>query len=240
MATDSRWSIEYGQWILYLDDTGYDKIERFNGVSLMFAGLGPKIQQYKDWIRSNPADFSAMPDVKGMAVCMVHEATNAVMFRKHQDIESNNVYCAGSGARPAYSCWLDNKCSKTAVESAKRKDHFSGGDVKYVNFATNETNLANIFPQVQMTIQMITDNIIQRGIAMQIHATPTGTPDLKLAKGSSATVHDEQSIRVAMAQEVAAGKLSATAPCDGMHNDWSEEDKQNFKDALSQMFGWKK
>jgi hypothetical protein len=240
MATDSRWSIEYGQWILYLDDTGYEKIERCNGVALMFAGLGPKIQEYKDWIRSKPTDFSLMPDVKGMAVCMVHEASNNVTFRKHQDIEANNVYCAGSGARPAYSCWLDNKCSKTAVESAKLKDHYSGGEVKYVNFGTSETNLHAVFPQVQMTIQTITDNIIQRGIAMQIHATPTGTPDLKLAKASSGVVNDEQAARAEMASLVAQGKLSATAPCDGMHSDWSEEDKTAFRAALAQMFGWEK
>lgn len=237
MATDSRWSIEWGSWLMYLDDTGYEKIERSNGVALMFAGYGGKIQQYKDWIRSKPTNFDNMPDVKGMSVCMVNEATNMVMFRKHQDIEANEVFCAGSGARSAYTCWLMNKCSKTAVESAKQKDHYSGGDVKYINFSTKESNLVSYLPQVQLTIQMISENIIQRGIAMKIHATPTGTPNLALQKVANGA-NDEADARAEMAALVAEGKLSATAPCDGMHNDWSEEDKEDFKAALAQMFGW--
>jgi hypothetical protein len=238
MATDSRWSIEYGSWLLYLDDTGYEKIERLNGMALMFAGHGPKIEEYKIWIHSSPKDFSSMPDVKGMSVCMVHESSNIVEFQKHQDIEANNVFCAGSGARPAYSCWLTNKCSQRAVESAKLKDHYSGGEVKYVNFVTSETNITKFYPQAQLTIGVISANIIQRGISMKIHATPKGTPDLPFPKAGMDSANDDEAPREKMAALVASGELSATAPCDGMHSDWSEDDKGNFKRALGKMFGW--
>jgi len=239
MASDSRWSIEYGSWLLYLDDTGYDKIERFNGTALMFAGHGLKIQEYKIWIHSEPADFSGMPETKGMSVCMVDEATGSVAFQKHQDIESNNVFCAGSGARPAYSCWLTNKCPKQAVESAKLKDCYSGGEVKYVNFSTFETNIANYHSQAQLTIEAISANIIKRGISMKIHTTPKGTPDLPFLKAGMDPANDEEPPREKMAALVASGDLSATAPCDGMHSDWSEDDKEKFKSALGKMFGWK-
>jgi hypothetical protein len=38
MACDSRWSIPYGNWVFYLDDSGYEKIHRHTSYSLMFAG----------------------------------------------------------------------------------------------------------------------------------------------------------------------------------------------------------
>jgi hypothetical protein len=239
MATDSRWSIEYGQWLLYLDDTGYEKIERLNGRALMFAGRGLRIQEYKTWIRSQPADFSSMPEVKGMCVCMVDEATGTIIFQKHQEIEANGVLCAGSGARAAYSCWLLNKCARQAVESAKAKDPCSGGEVKYINFAKSETNIADVYPHSQLTINTISANIVQRGIAMKIQSTPYGTPNLPFSKAPS-VLDAQEPPREEMAKLVANGTLEATAPCNGMHNDWTEQDKENFKNALAKMFGWNK
>lgn len=238
MATDSRWSIKQGSWLFYLDDTGYDKIERLNGVAVMFAGEGPKIQEYKNWIHSKPNDLSNMPEVKGMSVCMVDESTGCVDFQKHQDIEENNVFCAGTGAQSAYICWLEKKCSQTAVESAKLKDYYSGGDVKYIDFKTLKTNLAKYFPEQQLTIETISANIMKRGPAMKIHANPTGIPDLPLMKASSDASFDEQDARQRGTELVASGQLSATAPCNGMHSDWSENDKEGFKQALGKMFGW--
>jgi hypothetical protein len=239
MATDSRWSIEYGSWLFYLDDTGYEKIERCNGFALMFAGRGERIQEFKDWIRSNPAPESEMPAVKGMSVCMVEEATGEVAFQKHQDIESGNVLCAGSGARWAFDCWSKNRSSKQAVESAKIKDYCSGGEVKYIDFANNDTNLFSYNAESQLTIQTISTNIFQRGIAMKIQATPVGTPNLPFTKADATAANDEQLARAEVGALVANGTLSATAPCDGMHNEWSADDKANFKVALGRMFGWK-
>lgn len=238
MASDSRWSIEYGSWLFYLDDTGYQKIERCNGFALMFAGHGKKIQEYKNWIRSMPEDDSNMPDVKGMSICMAEEATGIVEFAKHQDIESDNVLCAGSGARWAFNCWSENKCSKTAVETAKSKDYCSGGEVKYIDFKTLDTNLKNYHAEAELTIELISRNIIQRGIAMKIQTNTPGVPNLPFPKAEGAA-NDESVVRAQAAELVAAGKLGATAPCDGMHNDWNESDKANFKRALGKMFKWK-
>lgn len=241
MATDSRWSIEYGSWLFYLDDTGYDKIERCNGMALMFAGDGKKIQQYKNWIRSNPTDDSMMPEEKGMSVCVVDETTGIVDFKQHQDIDSNNVLCAGSGARWAYGCWTANKCSKQAVETAKGKDYCSGGEVKYIDFNSMETNLIPYHAEAELTIETISRNIFQRGIPMKIETLPRGTPNLpfpKAADGGDAA-NDEAIAREEVGKLVAAGTISAIAPCDGMHNDWTPEDKVKFKATLGKMFGWK-
>jgi hypothetical protein len=40
MACDSRWSIQNHNFILYIDDTGFEKIIPHNGIAFMFAGNG--------------------------------------------------------------------------------------------------------------------------------------------------------------------------------------------------------
>lgn len=239
MACDSRWSISYGPWFFYLDDSGYEKIERYNNVALMFAGDGRKIQEFKDWIASDPVDSSSMPAEKGMSVCMVDEATGKVMFEKHQDINSDNVLCAGSGALWAFGCWKDNKCSKQAVKTAIQKDFCSGGAVKYIDFAKPDTNLLPIPGAAKLHIDAVTNNILTRGNVMKIQATPTGVPNLPLPKAEGASAaNDEQIARAEAARLAANGQLSATAPCAGMHNEWSDQDRSAFKEALGKMFGW--
>jgi hypothetical protein len=52
MACDSRWSIPYGNWVFYLDDSGYEKILRHTSYSLMFAERVTKFG-FRDWIRSS-------------------------------------------------------------------------------------------------------------------------------------------------------------------------------------------
>ena len=39
--------------------------------------------------------------------------------------------------------------------------------------------------------------------------------------------------------KIAAGDLSASAPADGMYEEWSAEEKGQLKKAFSDMFGWK-
>lgn len=241
MATDSRWSIPYGPWLFYLDDTGYEKILRYNDFALMFAGEGQKIQEYKDWVRSNPVDDSNMPAEKGMSVCMVEESSGVVVFRKHQDIEAENVLAAGSGSLWAFGCWKENKCARQAVVTAKGKDHCSGGEVKFVDFVKSETNVIEHAGQSELHIKTVTQNILQRGIAMKIQALPPGVPDLPFPKADGVidVANNEQAARAAAVALAANGQLSATAPCAGMHNEWTPEDRSAFKQALGKMFGWK-
>lgn len=79
-----------------------------------------------------------------------------------------------------------------------------------------------------------TNNVLCAG------STPTGTPDLTFVKASGEdAANEEQLAREAVTELVATGKLSANAPCDGMHNDWSDESKANFRRALGKMFGFK-
>ena len=239
MATDSRWSIERGSWLFYLDDTGYSKIERSHERVLSFAGYGGKIQEWKNWIRSEPADASNIPDFKGMSVCMVDEATGIVEFQI-QDIVANNAYCAGTGAYPAYGCWVENRCSKRAVVTAISKDLYSGGEVKFIDLLTKNHNLTDLYPQSQLTIADVSAAIAKRGIPMKLDNIP-GSPKLPFPKAADGeAVNDEDAVRGEIQAMVAAGQISANAPCIGMHNDWTEENKEKFTQALGKMFGWKK
>jgi hypothetical protein len=207
----------------------------------MFAGVGNKIQEFKDWIRSNPKDASGMPIEKGMSVCMVHEASGDVAFQKHQDIQADNVLAAGSGSLWAFGCWKDNRCSLQAVRTAITKDNCSGGEVKYVDFHTPESNVMSFAGQAEIHIDAVTKNILQRGIAMKIQSVPTGVPNLPFkakAAGVIDAANDEREARAAAADMAAKGQLAASAPCAGMHNDWAPEDRAAFKQALGKMFGW--
>lgn len=239
MATDSRWSIQHGNWLFYLDDTGYDKIERMNGMALMFAGYGAKIQEYKYWLRSNPADDSNMPDVKGMSVCMVEESTGIVEVKEEQEIDESNVLCAGSGAWPAYRCWQANKSPLRAVDSAKMVDICSGGEVKFIDFPNSKTNVVSVHGAADLTIQVISENIFKRGIPMKLHTTQQNALNMPFSKVAGGAANDEHAAREEIGALIASGELSANAPCAGMNNDWSDASKANFKRALGKMFGWK-
>jgi hypothetical protein len=244
MATDSRWSIEYGDWLLYLDDTGYEKMLVRNGKVLMFAGYGRVIQLWKDWINSDPPDPSGMPAHKGMSVCMVDGATRTVDFDAEQDIVANGVYCAGSGSRSAYSCWSANRDAHRAVETAKSKDIFSGGEVKFYNFKNGSNNLVNNYPTAGITIKMVDQAILSRGSVMKTNTNSTSGaslpfPKVANAKAADDAANDDKSAVEEIREKIAAGELSANAPCDGMHNDWTEENKAKFQKALGNMFGWK-
>jgi hypothetical protein len=103
MACDSRWSIPYGNWVFYLDDSGYEKILRHTSYSLMFAERVTKFRLSRTGF-DQAKDASGMPPVKGMAVCMVQDTSGDIAFAKHHDIDTQNVLCAGSGALAAFGC----------------------------------------------------------------------------------------------------------------------------------------
>jgi hypothetical protein len=239
MATDSRWSIQLAGWLMYVDDTGYDKIVAHNNKVLMFAGLGKAIQLWKDWIASNPTSPLGMPEHRGMAVCMVDATSRKVNFDAHQDIIDKGVYCAGSGSRYAYGCWISNKNARKAVETAKSLDYFSGGEIKYFNFKDSTNNLTPKQPITNITIATVDAAIKQGGKIMKINIPSPGNPPFSMATTSA---NDNNEVLVAaelIRSKIDAGELSANAPCDGMYNDWSEENKEKFNLALGGMFGWK-
>jgi hypothetical protein len=226
MATDSRWSIPHGKYIIYLDDTGCDKILLVRKRAIMFAGNGGRIQQWKDWLLSEPTDDSMQPRVEGICICIADTTTAKVKNSFKQTVVDAEGYFAGSGTRFAVPCWSSNKDARRAVGTAKQADDYSGGEVKYVDFKGGSHNL---YRGSNVTIQMVDDAILKRGLVMTTNTAHT----LPFATAAN----DDPELAEIRAK-IAAGDLSASAPSDGMYEEWSDDEKFSLKESLAEMFGW--
>jgi hypothetical protein len=228
LASDSRWSVVRNFAILYVDDTGFDKIEIAHGHAFIFAGNGRSIQRWKEWIRTAPIDESGEPAVDGMALCIVSLAAGSILFEWGQDIRLDDARFAGSGAFFAHGCWTVNGCARRAVESAKVVDPLSGGEVKFFELNSGENNLRNT-----ASILDVEQAIVTRGYIMYTNSpAPKEIPVLEAA-ANDARVEE-------LCKGIANGDIHASAPCDSMYNDWTAEDKTRLRAALGQVFGWAK
>lgn len=230
MATDSRWSIQSGNFVVYLDDTGFEKIEIRNDHAFMFAGNGGRIQQWKDWIRSDPKDDSAQPQEEGICLCVVNIQAKKVKSSFKQHIIPGGGYFAGSGALYAVPCWIKNACAKRSVETAKISDVFSGGLVQYYDFVAQSHNLN--YAGSTVTIQMVDEAILKRGLVMTTNIN--SGPALPFAKAAN-----DSSELSEIRDKISKGELSANAPAAGMYDTWTVEEKTELKKTLSDVFGWK-
>lgn len=237
LATDSRWSIPYLDWVIFLDDSHFEKIERFKTSAFMFAGKGDGIQAWKDWIRSNPSDLSQRPSPNGVAVCIVDTKNNETIYAERQDIMLENASFAGSGCILAHNCWSTYKDPIKAVETAKLGDVYSGGDVKYLNCVDNSDNL-NSITAVELrleNIKMVSQAILDRGLVMK--NTSVTNNAIPFRKMLDAAANDAASFK-ALEGKIANGEIFPDAPCAAMHNEWSKEEIQSLDNALHKVFGW--
>jgi len=234
IATDSRWSVQRGRWLLYLDDTNFDKVEIFKTTAFMFAGKGRLIEQWKLWIRSEPADDSGQPPVEGISINGIDMETSAIRYAEGKSITHESSIFAGSGALHAVRCWAANRDARRSVETAKQFDPATGGEVKYVDFKTKQHNLgSNIF--APSTIDDIDRAVATRGSIMDIGTLKTGAIPFKLSELAANNAEIKQ-----IQADIAAGKLSAEAPCEAMYSEWTPEEKGKLKAFLGDVFGWKK
>lgn len=232
IATDSRWSVLWGRWLVFVDDSRFEKIERHENYSFMFAGKGGVIQQWKSWIRSEPEDMAKMPGCDGISVCIVDSSTCSVVFSERQDIVKEGAYFSGTGSRYAFLCWEKNRDALKSVESAKCVDVFTGGEVKYLNMKDGSHNLHAVTNDV--TIDMVRSAIETRGMVMEIASTIKNNTPFKLSDLAANDV-DMQELKA----NIANGSLSPEAPCDGMHSEWTSDQKDRLKSALATVFKWK-
>lgn len=234
LASDSRWSVTYGSYLVYIDDTGFEKIEILNNKhAFMFAGFARAIQNWKTWIRSNPTNMDGAPDFEGMCVCVVDIEANKVLFSQRQDIVKDGSYFAGSGSRHAALCWLVNKCAKRAIETAKTRDICTGGDVKYFDIKSKTHNLYNV--RKDITMEMVRNALVQRGEVMTIAtANDLNPPFKKLADLVAANDADA----VEISAQLASGALNPQAPCDGMVSEWTAAERSDLTNVFGEVFGW--
>lgn len=231
MTTDSRWSVTYGNYLVYVDDARFEKIERYKNAVFMFAGNGAKVQAWKSWIRSNPTSDVDQPDCDLMCVCIADQATNQVLFQERQDIVKDGGFFAGSGSIHAFRCWSANRDSRKAVETAKTFDFASGGEVKFLDFGTGDHNLFSASTDVH--ISDVSKAIATRGNVMEIAVNNEQKPPFKLSELAANDVGMQE-----LQGRIASGEIAPTAPCDGMYSEWTDGQKTRLKGVLSDVFGW--
>lgn len=233
LASDSRWSfrlIEDGPIritaaLLYVDDTGFEKIELQPDYSYIFAGPSDLIDRWKKWINSPTRNVERPPGVANdFALCIVETKTGSIMYEHGQRVKDDEYRFAGTGAIPAHTCWISNKCAKKAVESAKANDIFSGGDVKYLELRSQAHNLNQ-----EGTYESINKLTLQKGMVMYLSGTKAPIP-VEEAAAKDPRIKE-------LVGKIAKGDVAAEAPCGLDTIVWTEGDVQRLNSALGKMYG---
>ncbi|MEI6745949.1 MAG: hypothetical protein WCL34_08305 [Methylococcaceae bacterium] len=224
MATDSRWSIDSSEFVLYIDDTGFDKICIAKGHAFMFAGNGKLIEQWKNWIAQNPSNTPKPPleqDDSAISMCIANIETAAIRFEYRQDISLPLARFAGSGAKFARDCWLVNNNAQLAVNSAKQKDWFSGGTVAFFDFCSRQHNLLNSISIKEVQTQLLGGFVMYKNTGQPIPAREAAERDPEVK---------------ALLDKVVQGQVTVSAPFEFMHTPWTEREKAELYSVLDDIF----
>lgn len=222
-TSDSRWSITWPDAVIYVDDTGFDKIFEHNRYLFVFAGTSNLIQIWKNHI-SDPATTGIPPtDANGMsiAVTITDLDSGTVLFEHRQAAVYESVRFAGSGAAYAEQSWFGNFCAKSAVETASEFDICTGGDVKYYAF-NGEHNV-----DLSTTIQSIPNAIQTKGMIMYRKQLGNPVPVSVAAQNDS---------RIGtLIDNLTTGKESMCAPFPNMHQPMACAEKRALEKALTKV-----
>jgi len=236
VATDSRWSWVVGDKLVYLDDTGFDKIQVLPDLVVMYAGRGDLVQAWRNYFAAVPRTLASQPaETKEVCVCIIDAATG--QFVK----SAGGVYTVfetsrfgGSGGAFACGCWMDNRDALRAVETAKHSDQSSGGEVRFVDIKGNGGNVKPLHPTNVLTIDMVNAALHKRGQVMPIakeNKILNSSVPFKMAAAN------DRELEV-FGEKVANGELPPHAPFYGMEREWTPIEKEELNDALTR-YGWK-
>lgn len=225
-ATDSRWSYQSSEFIIFIDDVGFEKIVTVNGYAFTFAGNGDLIQSWKTWIKNGRRDFPPVETLtdrqRSIVVSIVNMKTRHVDLDWGVAIKLPEARFAGSGAIQASVCWNQNCDAVKAVNSAMAVDKFSGGTVKYLDFESGSNNLSE------------TATIADVGRLLGTKGNVMYTNKSKLIPVKEAAVLDANV--AAAVEQLSTGAHVPTAPCDAMYSSWSEKDKKKMQSVLKKIF----
>ncbi|MBF8726136.1 hypothetical protein [Pseudomonas putida] len=230
LTSDSRWSIESfdekSNLVAYVDDTGFDKLAVSPQFAMVFAGNARLIEEWKAWfaapvlaLANRPATMINLAGGKQASVTigLVEKSTgemrfSAGMFMSHRE----KARFSGSGAQYAKDCYAVNGCGMKAVNSAAVKDHFTGGETKYIQLRTGSMNLS-ILPGSK---QDMINAMQQRGFVMDTNTkTVTAMSDWK-----SPTADAQKAI--------SAGIDTLSAPTGLPPHQWTVQEENDLDQAL--------
>lgn len=231
LSSDSRWSVKHssGDFIIFVDDFGFDKIEIAGDHAFVFAGCASTIQDWKTFLASNPTGSNGHPSIDQIALLIADVVTGQVVAHVGQDIQIPNADAsvtsfAGTGSSHAADCWMQNGCAKTAVKTAKGFDLFSGGEVRFLELNTRNHNLKN-----DRSFAELRDSFQTQGMVMYIANSHKQVP-VNEARMNDVRVGEQ-------CDAIARGEISPTAPCDAMYHRATVAEKQQVAAALDRIFG---
>jgi hypothetical protein len=224
LTTDSRWSIKNGDWVAYVDDTGYDKLVFDEQIAILFAGDLLKIDVWKQWfIEGRTGEYPDLHD--GMSLIIVDMSDGSSQFTADyllKSIEGDllKALYAGTGAPHAKDCWQVNKCAKKAINSAIEADIFSGGLVVELLRENAQSNVKN-----SAKVDKVMYEMKERGIMTNV--VTNITMHVKDAANDGVTGDAKD-----FANKVVAGSLAISAPFPGINQPWTNDKKRELISVL--------
>jgi len=239
LASDSRWSAVFtstdGDYLIYADDTGFHKIAIRPGASLILAGDGQLISEWKRWWQQPTINSDNMPEVALSEIRLVSvmlitnegdilfDAGPKMVLVDTQTQGYVGIF-SGSGKDYAAECFDRNRCFRTAVETAKRLDVCSGGTIMFSDISTGDHNLHDENYDYNSVITAIHD----RGMIMKINNLNMSAND---PVTNLSAHHDADSIKKALK----SGSIRACAPSGDSQFRWTESRINRLKSAIDRV-----
>lgn len=215
LSTDSRWSKDNGEYVVYIDNTGYDKIVYDNRIAILFAGDLDLVDVWKKWFHKGKPDPrpKLLDDV---SLIIVSLETGMPVFKSEYTLTSGNeetiqaVY-GGTGGVYAKNCWEVNSCAITAVNTAIKEDLLSGGEVVYLNRNNLSNNIKN-----SCKIFHVNTQLKETGTIMNMKTKQKESIQNFMNSSNSSSAQ-------ALVEEVISGNAKLSAPFVGKGQPWSNE-----------------
>ncbi|GBQ38867.1 hypothetical protein [Komagataeibacter europaeus] len=232
LACDTRWSVDGPGFIVFVDDTGFEKISVVGNWAFVFAGNGALIEAWKRWLGSDPTTRGKIPPVSvgtgantnSIALHIANITTSKLEFFHGTARQyGEEAYFAGSGGLYAYNCWSANRDAIKAVATAQQSDRYSGGSTRYLAFSDRTNNLNETATLHDTAVALKT-----KGKVMY------SDPKAKEIPVVQAAANDAKVQQVL--DQVSSGALAPSAPCEAMYREWAPQEVEELHTVLDKIF----
>ncbi len=225
VASDSRWSIQKGDELFYVDDTIFEKIVDRGQIVMICAGNAHLIRVWRDWF-SNALTLPYPPTLVQLGngkfdtihlTIVVKEGFQTFFTRGEYANHGDDARFAGSGRNHANNCYSQHGCSDRCIATASMFDPCTGGRVNYVNFRDGATNLN----YVDMSVDELYQKLKTDGNVMNIRTkSQTKLSDLPADYLDNAT---------------ASGAFALSAPTGVPAQEWTEQEHDELTKAIQRI-----
>lgn len=227
IASDSRWSLVENDHLIYVDDTGFEKIATRPFSAMICAGDGVLIEAWRNWYLARQLLVANLPPTErpfqdgqvSIDVTLVAEDGQILFIKGVYITLDEHALFAGSGAAPAYECFEVNRSATLSVESASKVDPQTGGAIKFVDLQLRKHNLS----QPGRTLKDANQELLARGMAMDL-TTKKVIP-----------MRDYLATATQQKGNFQAGDSGLSAPTGKNCRPWTSADKERLKQAVESL-----